>query len=92
MKKAISKFKSENERSGGRTLRTVIKVFAAPPTGRKNLLGMLSQDGASLCPGLFSCLPSGKTAAITPALAPNADHGRVNNSLLVLQLYLPRIA
>jgi hypothetical protein len=49
----------------------VIKVFAAPPTGRENLVGMLSQDGASLCPGLFSFLPSGKTASFyTAALAP----------------------
>jgi hypothetical protein len=51
------------------TLRTVTRDFAAPPTGRENLLGVLSQDGASLCPGLFSFLPSGKTAAMAPASA-----------------------
>src|ERR1035441_8092112 len=33
------------------------------PTGREKHVGMLSQDCASLHPGLFSYLPSGKTAA-----------------------------
>ena len=75
-----SKRKSGSSSSGrreerGPNTRIVIEVFAAPPTGRDDPLGMLSQDGASLCPpprrrrpvrgdpfGLFSCLPYGKAA------------------------------
>jgi hypothetical protein len=51
-------------------LKLLIEVFAAPPTGRKTAIGTLSQDGAPLCPGLFSCLPSGKAAVIEPLRQP----------------------
>jgi hypothetical protein len=36
------------------------EIFAALPTGRENIIGILSQDCATLRPGLFSSPPSGR--------------------------------
>jgi hypothetical protein len=68
------------------------RLLAAPPTGRENVLGMLSQDGASLCPGLFSFLPSGKTASFyTAATTPLGIAPSGAKAQIVLCLFAARL-
>jgi hypothetical protein len=52
------------------TQRTMLGIFAAPPTGRENHAWDAIPGLRSACPGLFSCLPSGKAAAIGPVRRP----------------------